>query len=73
MKANRMQRLSVGGNFNDFLMIRSGVPQGSVLGPLLFILHTIDIWHNIESSIIAYADDTTLFAHIDHANQLNAD
>ena len=75
-----MQRVSVEGNFSDFLMVRSGVPQGSVLGPLLFILYTSDMWHNIESNMIAYADDTTLFAHIDHAdsralvaNQLNAD
>ena len=77
---NRMQRISVEGNFSDLLMVRSGIPQGSVLGPLLFILCTSDMWHNIESNVIAYADDTTLFAHIDHAdscalvvNQLNAD
>ena len=75
-----MQRVSVEGNFSDFLMVRSGVPQGSVLGPLLFILYTSDMWHNIESNMIAYADDTTLFAHVDRAdsralvaNQLNAD
>ena len=75
-----MQRVSVEGNFSDLLMFRSGVPQGSVLGPLLFILYTSDMWHNINSNMIAYVDDTTLFAHIDHAhsralvaNQLNTD
>ena len=61
-------------------MVSSGVPPGSVLGPLLFILYTSDMWHNINSNMITYADDTTLFAHIDHAhsralvvNQLNTD
>ena len=78
--SNRLQRVSVEGNFSDFLMVRSGVPHGSVLGPLLFILFTSDMWHNIESNMIAYADDTTLFAHVDRAdsrtlvaNQLNGD
>ena len=79
----RMQRVSVEGNFSDLdsvVMVRSGVPPGSVIGPLHFILYTSDMWHDIESSMITYADDTTLFAHIDHAhsraldaNQLNAD
>ena len=35
----------------------SGVPQGSVLGPLLFLVYVSDIWRNIESKIRLFADD----------------
>ena len=61
-------------------MVKSGVPLGNVLGPLLFILYPSDMWHDIKSDMIGYAYDTTLFAHIYHvhsrglvANQLNTD
>ena len=40
----------------------SGVPQGSVLGLLLFILYTADMWNDLENKVISYADDTTLYA-----------
>ena len=59
-------------------MVKCGVPQGIALGPLLSILYKSNMRHNIESNIIAYVDDTTLFAYVDHvhsgaqvANQLN--
>ena len=40
----------------------SCVPQGSVLGPLLFILYTADIWNDLENKMISYADDSILYA-----------
>ena len=42
--------------------IVSGVPQGSVLGPLLFLLHTSEHFSILENRLIGYADDSTLIA-----------
>ncbi len=57
---DRRQRVTVDGCFSSFSPVISGVPQGSVLGPLLFIIYTFDMWCAIESNMAAYADDTTL-------------
>ena len=62
--SNRTQRVSVDGSFSSYFDVKSGVPQGSVLGPLLFILYTSDMWSGIDSCMVSYADDTTLFANI---------
>ena len=49
--------------------VLSGVLQVSVLGPLLFILFTVDLGDNHENKIVSYTDDTTLFAHINDDNE----
>ena len=61
---DRRQRVTVDGCFSSFSPVFSGVPQGSVLGPILFIIYTFDMWCAIESNMVAYADDTTLYAII---------
>ena len=48
-----------------FGYIHAGVSQGSVLGPLLFLVYNNDITENIKSQIKLFADDTSLFVTID--------
>ena len=57
---NRKQRVVIEGQCSDRRTINSGVPQGSVLGPLLFLIYINDITDNLASLPLIYADDTTL-------------
>ena len=60
----RMQRVRVGGQLSAEVRVTSGVPQGSVLGPLLFLAIVYDIWRNMESTIRLFADDCIIYRKI---------
>ena len=59
--SNRMQRVKLAGNRSDWALLRKGVPQGSILGPLLFNVFINDMFLFIERcSLYNYADDNSL-------------
>ena len=74
---NRKQRVVLNGSAAEYESIQSGVPQGSVLGPLLFLIYINDLEENIKSQIRFFADDTMLFSVVQNptstANELNQD
>ncbi len=57
---HRRQRVVINGVQSDWIYILAGVPQGSILGPLLFLVFVNDIVLDIRSDIFLYADDTIL-------------
>ena len=58
--SNRFQRVTIGGQSSSLLPVEAGVPQGSILGPLLFLVYINDITDNIECDIKLFADDTSI-------------
>ena len=64
--SNRKQRVVIDGQYSQWKNINAGVPQGSVLGPLLFLIYINDITENLESYSLLYADDTSLYDIVDN-------
>lgn len=64
----RQQRVTIRGQSSDWGYIRAGVPQGSVLGPLLFLVYINDIVDKITCDIKLFADDTILYVTVDDYN-----
>jgi hypothetical protein len=73
---NRKQRVVLEGEMSDQVPVTSGVPQGSVLGPPLFIYYINDIASNLTSTVRLFADDTVAYLAIkgkDDAVKLQGD
>ena len=56
---NRKQRTKVNGAYSSWKDLKYGVPQGSILGPLIFNIFMNDIFFFYKSSISYYADDNS--------------
>ncbi|XP_053378589.1 uncharacterized protein LOC128548180 [Mercenaria mercenaria] len=63
--SDRRQRVILPGTQSSWAHIKAGVPQGSILGPLLFLIFINDIVHEIRSCINLFADDTSLYVIVE--------
>ena len=62
--AGRTQTVVLEGESSDTIPVTSGVPQGYVLGPFMFLIYTNDLLSNISSQVMLFADDTAVYLTI---------
>ena len=60
----RKQRVVVRGTFSDWAPVISGTPQGTILGPILFLSYINDIVDSVSSKIKLFADDTKIYREL---------
>ena len=68
--SNRRLRVILDGKSSQEYPVNAGVPQGSILGPALFLLYINDLPDDVICDIAIYADDTTLYSRCDRASDL---
>ena len=61
-RSNRFQRVLLNGEESSWFPIKAEVPQGSILGPLLFLIYINDLPDGLNSISKLFADDTSLFS-----------
>ena len=66
--SDRCQRVVLNGTRSSWASVLSGVPQGSVLGPLLFVIFVNDLPGVVQNSIQLFADDTKIYASVRNAS-----
>ena len=75
--SNRKQRVVLNGQCSSWMDVQAGVPQGSIVGPLLLLIYINDLSDNLVSNPKLFADDTSLFSKVTYpnvtANQINND
>ena len=61
---DRRQRVVVDGEVSNWKSVLNGVPQGSIFGPILFLIYINDLDYDITSKVLKFADDTNVFRTI---------
>ena len=63
---NRRQRVKINETYSNWVTVSSGIPQGTILGPVLFLVYINDIGKNLFSNIRLFADDCILYNCFDN-------
>jgi hypothetical protein len=66
--SNRLQYVDRDRNKSSTLTVSCGVPQGSILGPLVYLIYVNDIGNSCQCNILSFADDTTLYVSHSYIN-----
>ena len=69
--SDRTQRVFVNSTGSKSTPVTSGIPQGSVLGPTLFIIYINDLPNIVQSNVFLFADDTKIFQRIATVNDMD--
>ena len=65
---NRKQRVVLNGQTSSWADVNAGLPQGSILGPLLFLIYIHDLADNLSSNAKLFADEPSLFSVVHNAS-----
>ena len=66
--SNRYQRVVLNGQASSWDDVKAGVPQGSILGPLFFLIYINDLSENLKSTVKLFVDDTSIFHVVKNPN-----
>ena len=69
--SSRRQRVIRGENISEWVEVSSGVPQGSIIGPILFVLYINDLPDSLESMVKIFADDSKLLSKVNKSKNLD--
>ena len=70
--SDRYQRVVLNGQTSNWKKVKAGVPQGSILGPLFFLIYINDLPSELRCSAKLFADDTSLFSVVENVNETTA-
>ena len=70
--SERLQRVVLSGQATEWRKVLAGVPKGSILAPLLFLIFINNIPANLECNVKIFADDTSLFSLVCDPNESSA-
>ena len=68
---NRIQYVVVNGESSKNVTVLSGVPQGTVIGPILFLIMISDIDEGVKNHLSLYADDSRLYGQVRNVNPIH--